>query len=551
MSQDRVVSPALSSEDEGVEEHQRAPSTEYEPLLHSPNLGDLKYQDYGDLQSILSAGPSSWLPAEDRRVVMKTDLRIMSWGCVLFFSMQINRISIENVLTTDFINDMGMQQRDYNLGQTAYLICFLLFEIPIQIITVVLGPHRVIPTTAVLWAIVGFSQTFMKSRTTFLITRSLLGACEGGFTSGLVLYLTSFYKSYEMSSRLAMVWATLYLTNVVSAVLAPAVFALFRNTAGGNAAQEWRGLFFVEGILTIVIGTVSFYLLPAIDAVPRISRVYTPREEAILRARVILDDPSKAVALAGRRTSTSAAGRRNRAMQNFSLRQILETLFNPYLCVVFVLGFTGFIPSIASYHFFTLILHGMGFSTTLSNVLVIPGNIMLVVGMIIVARMSDARKVHWPAPIFAMLWVLPFLIILIVLPDNSPTWLRVVALTFVVGFPYYTPVLASWVSANANDQGVRGVAIALYNVAVQLGNIAAVNVYRTADAPYYRRGNSVLVAVAVGNIALAAATRWWFARTNRRRERRLAAMTDTAGTMATTAAGVVCPKPPDTYCLCL
>lgn len=71
----------------------------------------------------------------------------MTWACVMFLSLQLNRINIVNVLTTDFLTDLGMQQNDYNLGQTIYFFSFLVMEIPTQIMNTIVGPTIWIPVS--------------------------------------------------------------------------------------------------------------------------------------------------------------------------------------------------------------------------------------------------------------------------------------------------------------------------------------------------------------------------------------------------------------------
>jgi len=49
----------------------------------------------------------------------------------------------------------------------------------------------------------------MTSRASFYVTRALIGALEGGFIPGTVLFATYFYKTRELSFRLAFFWSSL------------------------------------------------------------------------------------------------------------------------------------------------------------------------------------------------------------------------------------------------------------------------------------------------------------------------------------------------------
>lgn len=63
---------------------------------------------------------------------------------------------------------------------------------------------EIVSNSATAWA-----QAWMTGRTSFYITRALIGACEGGFIPGTILFATYFYKSRELSVRLAAFWSTL------------------------------------------------------------------------------------------------------------------------------------------------------------------------------------------------------------------------------------------------------------------------------------------------------------------------------------------------------
>jgi hypothetical protein len=90
----------------------------------------------------------------------------------------------------------------------------------------------------------------MTDRTSFYITRALIGACEGGFIPGTILFATYFYKSKELSVRLACFWSTLNIARVISALLAAGILKM--RGIGGKTGWFW--LFLIEGLLTFLIG---------------------------------------------------------------------------------------------------------------------------------------------------------------------------------------------------------------------------------------------------------------------------------------------------------
>lgn len=52
---------------------------------------------------------------------------------------------------------------------------------------------------------------------------------------------------------------------------------------------------------------------------------------------------------------------------------------------------------------------------------------------------------------------------------------------------------------------------------VQASNVIGINIYRADDAPYYYRGNKVLIGIACYNIILMVATKIFYVRVNRKR----------------------------------
>lgn len=99
-------------------------------------------------------------------------------------------------------------------GQTIFLACFLAAELPSGLISKKLGADRWIPFLIVCWSIIAGSQAFLTNRAGFFAIKALLGLVMGGFIPDIVLYLTYFYTSKELPTRLS--WFVSVLANLAS-----------------------------------------------------------------------------------------------------------------------------------------------------------------------------------------------------------------------------------------------------------------------------------------------------------------------------------------------
>ena len=104
------------------------------------------------------------------------------------------------------------------------------------------------------WSIVASCQSHLSGRSTFFITRFLLGVIEGGFIPDVILYLSYFYKSAELPIRLSFFWGAYGCTYIISAFLAYGILHL----GGRDGLKGWQWLFALEGSLTAAIGIFSW-----------------------------------------------------------------------------------------------------------------------------------------------------------------------------------------------------------------------------------------------------------------------------------------------------
>ncbi|KAI0905304.1 major facilitator superfamily domain-containing protein [Ustulina deusta] len=465
-----------------------------------------------------------WTEEEEKKIIRKLDWRVCLWACIMFFALQVDRGNLTQVVSDNFLDDLHINTNDYNIGNTIFLVAFFFAELPSQLISKKLGPDRWVPAQICLWSIVAALQCLINSRGSFYATRALLGILEGGFIPDVVLWLSYFYTSKELPIRLSYFWTTLSATGVVTSLLA---FALLR-LRGVLGWAGWRWLFLIEGIITFTIGVSSFFMMPA-SAVQtktwfRPNGWFTDREVAIVVNRVLRDDPSK-------------GDMNNR--QAVSPKILWACLSDYDLWPLYLLGFVVYIPQAPPTKYITLILRGAGFDTFTTNLLTIPYNAIHIITLLLLTRLSEYLNEKTLVSSLQNIWLIPGLAVLRWWPGTvTDAWGTYAVLTVFLGYPYCHAILVAWVSRNSNSVGTRSVSAAVYNMAVQAGNVVGNFIYLDDDKPLYKRGNSVLFAINIFGIALFLGTKFYYVWRNKKRERVWNAMTEEERThyLATTDA---------------
>lgn len=163
----------------------------------------------------------------------------------MFFALQLDRGNINQALSDNMLDDLGLTTNEYNYGMTIFYVSFLLAELPSQMVSKKLGPDVWIPIQILAFSAIAASQAAVTTRTGFYLTRALLGLFEGGFIPDAILYLTYFYTSKELPIRLSYFYTSSHVTQILAAFMAAAIFQM-RGVAGW---EGWRWMYLIEGLM--------------------------------------------------------------------------------------------------------------------------------------------------------------------------------------------------------------------------------------------------------------------------------------------------------------
>ncbi|KIH92620.1 hypothetical protein SPBR_02601 [Sporothrix brasiliensis 5110] len=485
-----------------------------QPSVFDDNESAEKYHPPSNWENVHRFDPLfRWTWREENTLIRKIDFRIMVWACIMFMSLELDRSNLVQALTDNFLKDLQMTTNGEFSLFSVFKLSFMCAELPSQLVSKWMGPDRWIPLQMVLWSIVAFSQYWLSGRSSFLACRALLGILQGGFIPDIILYLSYFYKHFELSIRLSFFWTAMSIADILSAILAFGLLHM-RGVAGQSG---WRWLFLVEGLLTFVIGLLSAVLMPPGPCqTPSWFRGkkgwFSEREEKIIVNRVLREDPTKSTM-------------HNR--QPITPRTLWKSLRDYDLWPLYVIGILFQIPMTPPQQYLTLSLKGLGFDTFQSNLLTIPYTVLHIITMMILTYVAEIWNELTLTAMIGQIWAVPFLVYFYVVDTATVSkWVVFTLTTLLLAYPNAHPIQVGWNSRNSNAVRSRTVSAACYNMVVQAGGVIASNIYRADDAPRYRRGNSQLLAIACGNVGVYLLTKVYYVWRNKSRDARWSAMTE-------------------------
>ncbi|KAI5970193.1 hypothetical protein CANMA_000804 [Candida margitis] len=493
-------------------------SIEADQLKKNPFLDPQVEEYYRDIytsskyESYSAFDPNfEWTAEEEKKVIWKLNWRVAFTACLLFVGLQVDRGNLQQAVSDNFLDNLGLNTNDYNTGNTIFVVSFLLAEVPSQMISKALGPDIFIPFQICAWSIVAMSQAALKGKAGFYITRCLIGVLEGGFIADLVLWLSYFFTSKELPIRLSWFWTTLSLVQIATSLMAFGILRL--NTWGWHG---WQFLFLIEGGFTLTIGILSWFLMvpSAVQTKTKWNPKgwFTDREEKIVVNRILRDDPTK-------------GSMNNR--QAISPKNLWKCLIDYDMWPLYAIGIVAYIGQQTLSTYFTLTNRQLGFSVFNTNLLTIPATVIHIILLLFISWFSERVNERSFVCLIAPLFATPFIGAIRFWPGSGKEiWSTWVLNTLYLGQPYIHAIVVAWVSRNSNSVRNRSICSALYNMFVQLGGIIGNNIYREDDKPLYKRGNMQLFAITLTLIPVLLLVKAYYVWRNKSRDKIWSTMTE-------------------------
>ncbi|KAM0343595.1 hypothetical protein ACHAPU_008346 [Fusarium lateritium] len=417
-----------------------------------------------------------WTQEEESKLVRKLDFTIMPLLVLGFFALQLDRGNIGNALTDFFLADVGITQNQFNVGQQLLSAGIVLLEIPSNFILYRLGPARWIGSQIIAWGLVATFQAFQKGYGAFLSTRLLLGLCEAGFIPAGLYTITRWYKRDETSKR----FSIYFLGNIIASACTGLIAYGILHMRGVGGLGGWQWLFIIEGLFTILVGTLFFILFPDSPFNP-VSvfkyGIFTEREKHILTRRILVDDPTKI-----------------HAKPNVTKEEFKNVMTNWRLIPHILLTVSALAPATTMGSYSPTLVRSFGYGRLESNALVSIGSWASVFTNLLWGYLGDKLQMRGPLVTLGMFmfWVFVIADRVLVFSQDGHKRFALLALTSACGWIWH-PLNGSWMALNAGSAGERSITMAILIMSANTSGIIGSQLFQEEDGPLYKNGWTAIV----------------------------------------------------------
>jgi MFS family permease len=357
----------------------------------------------------------------------------------------------------------------------------------------------------------GFVMTFSGFCSNFaglMVCRVLLGVFEAGFFPGAVWLLSQWYPPSMTQFRMSLLYCAAAMSGAFSGLFAAAI-AKMSGLAGYNG---WRWIFIIEGVLTIIFGFASFFILP--DSPSHSSKWLSERE---IRYLNYLYDTKRR----GTFNQEANIDGETAKPKSHSWKILLSVLTDWQVYLQSLIFMSSAVPTYALKFTLPQIMVNMGFSSTNAQLLSAPPYICGAISALIVSKIAD--KFFWRLP-FIIGPQLSLMTAYCVLFSFSAQIRNNVALcyTFVhlatISVYPIIPGGNTWIVNNVAGPQKRAMAVALMIGLGNCGGIIGSLIFKGDEKPRYQTGWGTSLAFIILGIVAACTLELVYSKINQKRD---------------------------------
>ncbi|KAL4945798.1 major facilitator superfamily domain-containing protein [Aspergillus oleicola] len=356
-----------------------------------------------------------------------------------------------------------------------------------------------------------YNHGIAPNYSTLLTLRLLMGVFEAGLFPGAIIILNKWYSKFELGTRFSLFYIGAALAGAFSGIMAYG----FAKMHGVGGLEGWRWIFIMEGLITVVVGGGSFFVLPdspESESGKKKGWIHESEAEYII-ARLSLQDRG------GAEAHPSPEG----GNEKISKKVFWSVIIDWQIYLIVLVYWSNTVPNYGLKFMMPQIIKNMGFTASSAQLLTIPPYIAGAISAYIFGLFSDRfkrRAVFIAVP--QLLLITAYAILTPLAPKISsnigPCFFAIILAN--IGIYPINPGATSWLSNNLSGPGKRAIGIAYATSLTNVGGIFASYILLDSEAPAYGMGFGVTIAMVGLGLGAVVGLEWAYVSINKGRERK-------------------------------
>jgi ACS family tartrate transporter-like MFS transporter len=182
-------------------------------------------------------------------------VRLLPFLFVLYIANYLDRTNLAYA-ALGMSRDLGFSDRVIGLGVGIFFGSYVALQIPGALLVERWSARRMISASMIAWGLLTVLTALVRTPGQLYAARFLLGAAEGGFFPGIVVYLSHWFIREDRAKATSNFMCAIPLSFVIGSP-----FAGWILSHNWLALEGWRWLFFLEGIPAVLLGAAAFFFL--------------------------------------------------------------------------------------------------------------------------------------------------------------------------------------------------------------------------------------------------------------------------------------------------
>ena len=192
----------------------------------------------------------------ERATIRKLNVRLLPILFVLYIAAFLDRTNV-SLAALQMNRAVGLSSAAYGFGAGVFFIGYGLFEVPSNLFLARVGARKWLARIALTWGLIACAMLLVRGPLSFYVLRFLLGAAEAGAFPGIVFYLSQWFPERQRASAMSKFMMSIPLSSAIGGPLGGTLLSL----DGRLGLAGWQWLFLVEGVPSLALGVVLWFVL--------------------------------------------------------------------------------------------------------------------------------------------------------------------------------------------------------------------------------------------------------------------------------------------------